>query len=52
MRAKNSSFISWICPMLKTIVISPHEFLYYEGDAVNRIYFVKSGFCEFVLPKY
>ena len=49
-RSKN--FIAWICPMLKPKVTTPNEMVYYEGDEVTAIYFIKSGMCDFILPKY
>lgn len=52
LKTKSSLFISWICPVLKTWATSPSEFIYYEGDVITRIFFVKSGSCDFVLPKY
>ena len=30
----------------------PQELIYYEGDELNQIYFLKKGSCEYVLPKY
>ena len=52
LKTKKKSFISWICPLLKTVVSSPLEYIYYEGDKISNIYFMKSGVCDFVLPKY
>lgn len=31
---------------------SPNEFIYYENDQLNDIYFLKEGTCHIVLPKY
>ena len=52
LKSKSQTFISWICPILKTTVASPKEYIFYEGDEINRIYFVKGGKCDYVLPKY
>ena len=52
MKNKKEEFISWICPLLKTVVASPLEYVYYEGDKIMHIYFLKDGGCDFVLPKY
>ena len=52
LKNKDLRFISWICPILKTRVAAPNEYIFYEGDPVTRIYFVKSGACNYVLPKY
>ena len=32
LKDKNSNFISWVCPLLRSKVASPKEFVYYEGD--------------------
>ena len=45
-------FISWICPILKQRVTAPDEYIFYEGDAVYDIYFVKTGACDYILPRY
>lgn len=31
---------------------SPRQYIYYEGDQVEFIYFVKKSSCSYVLPKY
>ena len=49
---KSLSFIAWICPLLKPYVVTDNEYLYYEGDEVSSIYFLKDGFSYYVLPKY
>ena len=30
----------------------PNEVIYYEGDALEHVLFVKSGACNYVLPMY
>lgn len=52
LKSKKKSFISWICPLLKAVVASPLEYIFYEGDKINNIYFLKNGLCDYVLPKY
>ena len=52
LKNKNKTFISWICPLLKTYVASPNECVFYEGDTINNIYFVKKNSVSYVLPKY
>lgn len=52
LKDKDLRFITWICPILKTRVAAPNEYIFYEGDQVTRVYFVKSGACNYVLPKY
>lgn len=52
LKGKSKAFISWICPMLKMFVATPKEYIYYEGDEITKIYFIKNGHCFYVLPKY
>lgn len=30
----------------------PNEVIYYEDDALEHVYFLKSGRCNYVLPMY
>lgn len=34
------SFIGWICPRLKPLVTMSSQFIYFEGDDINCIYFL------------
>ena len=52
LRGKTTQFITWICPLLKTRVSGPFECIYYEGDQLNEVYFLKSGQCNYTLPKF
>mmetsp|Transcript_28161 Transcript_28161/g.42630 ORF Transcript_28161/g.42630 Transcript_28161/m.42630 type:complete len:121 (+) Transcript_28161:1491-1853(+) len=52
LRDKQISLVAWICPLLKTYLATPDEYIYYEGDEVLNMYFMKTGNCGFVLPKY
>jgi hypothetical protein len=45
-------FISWICPLFKQYILMDNEYLYFEGDEIHCIYFLKSGKCGYVLPKF
>ena len=46
------SFIAWICPKLKPYMNSDNDFIYFEGDEVKDLFFIKQGQCGFVLPKH
>ena len=46
------AFISWMCPLLKTYLVEQDACVYFEGDEVVNIFFMKEGQCGFVLPKY
>lgn len=52
LKGKSKKFISWMCPLLELLVTTPREFIYYEGDQVTKMYFIKAGSCDFVLPKF
>ena len=52
LKDKSMSFITWICPLLKPYYLESTEYLYFEGDEIHSIYFLKVGNCGFVLPKY
>lgn len=48
----SESFLAWICPLLKPEIISPLDYVYFEGDNVTCMYFLKHGECGFVLPRH
>jgi CRP-like cAMP-binding protein len=48
----SESFLAWICPILIPEVVSQLDYVYFEGDEIKSIYFIKSGECGFVLPRY
>ena len=52
LRDQSKGFVSWICPLLKPLVTTPSEFIYYEGDEVTKMYMLQEGSCDFVLPKF
>lgn len=52
LRGKSKHFLAWICPLLRTQFASQGEYVYYEGEVINHIYFLKNGTCGYVLPKY
>ena len=49
---KNKSFITWIFPLLRPFTATEHQYVFFEGDNVDGIYFMKEGSCGFVLPKH
>ena len=52
LKKKTQVFISWICPLLKPSIMSESEYVYFEGDNIGCIYFIKEGNCGFVLPSH
>lgn len=51
-REQSSSFINWICTNLIPMIHSPGEYIYFEGDDINCIYFMKAGNAGMVLPRH
>ena len=49
---KPVSYIAWICPLLKPQVKGAEQYVYFEGDDVTSIYFLKNGKAGYVLPRY
>jgi len=45
------SFIAWICPLLKTQVMNEDQYVFFEGDKINAIYFLQKGSAGYVLPR-
>ena len=52
LKGKNSKFISWICPLLKPRVAASQEFIFFKDETQTKVYFLTSGTCNYVLPKY
>ena len=50
MQEKSNNFITWVCPLLKRIVFTQDQYIYYENDNVECIYFLTHGVAGFVLP--
>ena len=46
------SFISWICPLLKPYLLQDNDYVFYQGDELLSMFFLKKGKCSFVLPSY
>jgi len=40
-----------VCAFLKPNIYEKSTYIYYEGDEVNHMYFMKEGECGFVLPQ-
>lgn len=49
---KSSSFIAWVCPLLKPLLLSENQFLFFEGDDIDCMYFHDNGSLGYVLPKF
>lgn len=51
LKGKSPGFIAWVCPLFKPTIFEIDKYIYFEGDDVSSIYFLKKGSCGFVLPK-
>ena len=52
LKNQSTSFIAWLCPHLKPFLSLENNYVYFEGDDVNSIYFLKSGTPGYVLPRH
>lgn len=52
LKDKQMSFIAWICPLLKPQIVNENQYVFFEGDEIESMYFLKQGYCNFVLPKF
>ena len=52
LKNKSPNFLAWICPLMTSRVAQPNEIIYYENDDLNEIFFLKSGSCNYVLPRF
>lgn len=50
LRFQNENFLGWICPHLKEIYVPQDQYVYYETDEIEEIFFITQGNCGFVLP--
>ena len=46
------TFIAWVCPLLKPVVKQSEQFIFFEDDDINCIYFFKKGSAGYVLPRH
>jgi hypothetical protein len=51
LKDRSDSFIAWICPLLRPLMVGQEDEVFYENKEVNCIYFLKEGSCGFVLSK-
>ena len=47
---QSESFLGWICPLLKQNYIPIEQYIYYETDQTEEIFFLSKGTAGFVLP--
>ena len=46
----DENFLGMVCPLLKEEYILVEQYLYYETDLINDIYFMSTGTAGFILP--
>lgn len=51
-KGRTPSFISWLCPLLKPLMLGENQYIFLEGDEVNMIYFMVRGDASYVLPSF
>ena len=47
---QSDAFIAWVCPLLIQIYIPEDQYIYYETDMIDEVYFLTKGSAGFVLP--
>ena len=47
---KPANFVTWVCPLLKPQMTMQDNHIYYEGDAIESMFFLQKGAAGFVLP--
>ena len=52
LQTQSTTFIAWICPVLKPQLNMEGQYVYFEGDEISHVYFLSKGNCGFVLPKH
>lgn len=50
LRNMDENFLGWVCPLLKQEFVLVEQYIYYETDLINDVYFMPSGTAGFVLP--
>ena len=50
LQTKSDNFITWVCPLLKPVLVSQDQYIFYEGDVIDSIYYLCIGAAGFVLP--
>ena len=46
------SLIAWICPLLRPLIKSKDEYIYFEDDDLTCIYFFQRGQAGYILPRH
>lgn len=46
------SLIAWICPLLRPMIKSKDEYIFFEEDDLTCIYFFQSGHAGYILPRH
>lgn len=46
----SESFLGWICPLLRQHYVPVDQYIYYDSDIIDHIYFLTQGLVGFVIP--
>lgn len=49
---KSCSFIAWVCPLLGVKILHEDQFLFFDGDEVESLFFNTNGSLGYVLPRF
>ena len=50
LKTQSENFLGWICPLLKQVIVPEEQYIFYETDPIEEIYFLTKGNAGFVLP--
>ena len=51
-RNQKSTFLAWVCPLLKPMNFHHDEYIFFEGDPIDYIYVLSDGAIALALPKF
>lgn len=47
---QDENFLGWICPLLRQTFMPVEEYIYYESDSIENIFFLVKGSAGYVIP--
>lgn len=50
LRDQTDQFVTWICPLLQPQFVYQDQYIFFEEDIIECVYFLKKGGAGFVLP--
>lgn len=49
---KDQSFIAWVARLIKPMNFDESDYIYKEGEEIFEVYFLVTGSCGYVLPRF